>query len=238
LAVGSHAPYPETVKHTISSGLLAVIVALLAACIPNTVAPPASSSPAAAGSASSAVEEPSASPEASVEPASEEPPASVAPAESAGPAASESGAPASTGPGPAAACSGTDKNREFFASAAAAVKWTVYCAVLPTGWFVDSGTYRGSGGGWLQIAYKGPSGARFELREGAFCTTPDGCVPAGTDAGSASLGDRSGTLVKLDSGGWAVVVDRGQPISWLAVGTGMDQTTFQRLAGALATVGG
>jgi hypothetical protein len=226
------------VKHTISSGLVAVIVLLVAACIPNTVAPPASSSPVAAGSASSPLEEPSVSPETSVEPASEEPPASVAPAESASPAASESGAPASTGPGAAAACSGTDKNREFFQSAATAVKWTVYCAVLPTGWFVDSGTYRSSGGGWLQIAYKGPGGARLELREGAFCTTPDGCVPAGTDAGSASLGDRSGTLVKLDSGGWAVVVDRGQPISWLAVGTGMDQATFQRLAGALATVGG
>jgi hypothetical protein len=221
-----------------SSALLAVIVLLIAACIPTTVAPPASSSPVAVASASSSVEEPSASQEASAEPASEEPPASDVPAESASPAASESAASPSAGAGPAAACSGTDKNREFFQSAAAAVKWTVYCAVLPTGWFVDSGTYRSSGGGWLQIAYKGPGAARLELREGAFCTTPDGCVPAGTDAGSASLGDRSGTLVKLDSGGWAVVVDRGQPISWLAVGTGMDQATFQRLAGALATVGG
>jgi hypothetical protein len=226
------------VKHTISSALLAVIVALIAACIPNTVAPPASSSPVAVASASSSVEEPSASQEASAEPASEEPPASEAPAESASPVSSESAASPSAGTGPAAACSGTDKNREFFSSAAAAVKWTVYCAVLPTGWFVDSGTYRSSGGGWLQIAYKGPGGARLELREGAFCTTPDGCVPAGTDSGSASFGDRSGTLVKVDSGGWAIVVDRGQPISWLAVGTGMDQATFQRIAGALATVGG
>jgi hypothetical protein len=238
VAAGSHAPYPELVKYTISPRLLAVIALVVGACIPNTVAPPASSSPVAAASASSQIEEPSASPETSVEPASEEPPASVAPAESASPAASASGALASVGPGPASACSGTDKNREFFQSAAAAVNWTVYCAVLPTGWFVDSGTYRGSGGGWLQIAYKGPGGARLELREGAFCTTPDGCVPPGTDSGNAAFGDRSGTLVKLDSGGWAVVVDRGQPISWLAVGTGLDQATFQRLVGALAIVSG
>jgi hypothetical protein len=118
------------------------------------------------------------------------------------------------------------------------VRWTVYCAVLPAGWFVETGRYRGSGGGWVEIAYKGPGGARLELHEGAFCPTADGCVPPGTDAGSGAFGSQTGTLVELDDGGWAVVVDRGDPISWLVVGTGMDRTTFQQLAGALAIVGG
>lgn len=118
------------------------------------------------------------------------------------------------------------------------MSWTVYCAVLPAGWFVDSGRYRGSGGGWVQIAYKGPGGARFELHEGAFCSTADGCVPSGSDAGDASFGGVTGTLVALDGGDWAVVVDRAKPISWLAVGTGLDQAAFQRIAGALAVVGG
>jgi hypothetical protein len=211
---------------------------LVAGCIPSTVSTPSPASPAAAASASIAVEQPTGSVE---EPApsatSEASPSDVA-TESASPSVLEPGASASAGTGAAAACSGTDKNREFFQAAAAAVSWTVYCAVLPTGWFVESGTYRGSGGGWLQIAYKGPGGARLELREGAFCSAADGCVPPGSDSGVGTFGDRPGTLVKLDSGGWAVVVDRGKPISWLAVGTGVDQATFQRLAAALAIVAG
>jgi hypothetical protein len=110
--------------------------------------------------------------------------------------------------------------------------------VLPAGWFVDSGSYRGTSGGWVQIAYKGPGGARLELHEGAFCTTMDGCVPSGTDAGTAPFGDLTGTFVTVAAGGAAVVVDRAKPISWLAVGTGMDEATFRGLAGALSVVSG
>jgi hypothetical protein len=213
------------------------VAMLAAACIPNTVSTPSPSGPAAAASASGEVVQPTASPEASVPPASEQPPASVEPTAAASPPP-EASAPASSGPDSAAACSGTDKNREFFGAAAAAVQWTVYCAVLPTGWFVESGQYRGSSGGWVQIAYKGPGGARLELHEGAFCSAADGCVPPGTDSGDAAFGDRTGTLVNLDSGGWAVVVDRGKSISWLAVGTGISEATFRRLAAALTIVGG
>jgi hypothetical protein len=215
------------------------IVALVAACIPSTVAPPASSSPAAASaSPDSQAPASSASASASLAPASEEPAPSEAPVETASPSTADSSSSPSSGTGPAAACSGTDENRTFFETAAAAVSWTVYCGVLPARWFVDSGQYRGSGGGWVQIAYKGPGGARFELHEGAFCSTADGCVGAGADTGSALFGDRTGTLVALDSGGWAVVIDRGKSISWLAVGIGMDQATFERIAGDLAIVGG
>jgi hypothetical protein len=215
---------------------------LVAACIPTSVAPPPSSSPVLASSASIQAEQPTASSEPSVATASEEPSTSVAaaspaPAETASPPA-EATAPASSEPGAATTCSGSDSNRTFLEDAASAVHWTVYCAVLPAGWFVDTGRYRGSGGGWVEIAYKGPGGARLELQEGAFCPAADGCVPSGSEAGNARFGDRTGTLVALDDGGWAVVIDRGDPVSWLAVGTGMDQTTFRRLAGALATVGG
>lgn len=211
--------------------------ALVGACIPSNVAPPVSSSPGAGVSASQAPQR-SASPNASLAPASEEPPASLAPAQTATPSPAGSAASPSAGTGAAAACSGTDNNRTFFEDAAVAVSWTVYCAVLPAGWFVDSGQYRGSGGGKVEISYKGPGGARLELHEGAFCSAADGCVLAGTDAGDASFDGSTGTLVTLDGGGWAVVVDRGKAISWLAVGTGLSQSAFQKIAGDLATVGG
>ena len=145
---------------------------------------------------------------------------------------------ASAGSGAAAACTGTDENRAFFEAAAATLTWTVYCAVLPSGWFVDTGGYRQAGGGRLEIAYRGPGGTRLELREGAFCADGSGCVPSGTESGDAQFGDKTGTLIATDDGGWAVVIDRGEAISWLAVGTGMNEDAFRASASALAAVDG
>lgn len=144
----------------------------------------------------------------------------------------------SAGTGAAAGCTGTDENRQFFEAAAATLDWTVYCAVLPSGWFVDAGEYRRAGGGRLEIAYRGPKGAHLQLREGAFCTDGAGCVPSGTEAGDASFGDQAGTLISTDEGGWAVVVDRGEAISWLAVGSGLDEDAFRAISSALAAVDG
>ena len=150
-------------------------------------------------------------------------------------AASEEPSPSGEA-GSAAACTGTDDNREFFADVAAAFDWPVYCAVLPARWSVESGRYRSAGGGWMEMFYRGPNGARFELHEGAFCDAADGCVPSGTDAGSAAFGDKSGTLVTGSDGRYAVVVDRGDDISWLAIGDGLDVEAFKDLAAALVRV--
>lgn len=141
-------------------------------------------------------------------------------------------------PGAADACTGTDENREFFLSVAAAVPWTVYCPVLPDGWFVDSGEYRGADGGRMAIAYERSGGLRLELSEGAFCETADGCVPPGADAGTATFGDMDAALVALADGGWAIVVDRGEAVSWLAVVRGVDEAGARALAEALIPVDG
>ncbi len=148
-----------------------------------------------------------------------------------------SGSPAG-GDGSAAACSGLPTNRDFFAAAAAALDWDVYCGVFPEGWFVETGSYRLRDGGQLTIAYRGPNGARLELRQGAFCGDPNGCVPSGQEQGQAAFGDRQGTLVVLDGGGYAIVVDRGAPISWLAIGANLDEASFRALVAALHRVTG
>lgn len=144
--------------------------------------------------------------------------------------------PSSTGGGPAAACAGSDENRDFFASVAAAVDWAVYCPVLGRGWFVEAGQYRLAGGGWMEIAYAGPSGARLDIRQGAACAT-EGCVPSGAEAGEAAFGDRTGTLLILDGERSAVVVDPGETPSWTIVGSGLDQAAFAAIAADLARVG-
>jgi hypothetical protein len=215
--------------------LLAVVLLIVAACVPEARPTPtpedSTASPSAAASPSDvAVETPSES--VPVDPTDE-------PVET--PTASPSDEPSeeipSESPGEgAAACSGSDQNRDFFEDAASVLEWTVYCAVLPTGWFVNSGEYRRAGGGRLEIAYRGPGGARLELHEGAYCAAGDGCVPSGTETGDATFGDKAGTLIATDSGGWALIVDGNSQISWLAVGTGLDEDAFRALTAALAAV--
>ncbi|HTG42255.1 MAG TPA: hypothetical protein VK697_11650 [Methylomirabilota bacterium] len=215
---------------------LILAAVLVAACLPSATSAPPATSPAPTPGDSVAATDSPASVEPTAPPASAEPTPSTAVIDSPPPV--EPSASASAGPGPAGACSGSDENRDFFRAAASALSWTVYCAVVPAGWFVDSGQYRQASGGWVQIAYRGPGGARLELHEGAFCTASDGCVPSGTESGDAPFGDKMGTFVALDDGGFAVVVDRGEKISWLAVGTGLDEAAFRAIAGALTVVGG
>ena len=222
--------------------VLVLLVALVAAACGSTGPTSGPSSPAGPGASSTAGASggpSSATPSetASGEPASAPPTASQAPTDNPTPgASSEPGA--SEVPTAADACTGNGSIHDFFASVARAVDWTVYCAVLPAGWYVDTGSYRLANGGKVVIGYKGPDGATFALSEGAFCQDAGGCVPSGTDSGDASFGALAGTLVDLDDGGWAVVVDRGAPISWLLVTHGLDQATTVSLAAALYEVAG
>jgi hypothetical protein len=205
---------------------------LAAGCIGQRELPTATPTAVTAPSVTVPSAEPTAEPAATPEPVATPAPTAEPPTE---PAAS--GEPGASGqPGSAAACTGTDDNRTFFANVAAAFDWPVYCAVLPARWSVATGSYRSAGGGKMEISYKGPGGARFELHEGAFCDLPEGCVPNGPDGGTAAFGDLSGTLVTGDDGSYAVVVDRGKARSWLAVGVGLDLDTFKGFAADLSLV--
>src|SRR6185436_18349992 len=105
---------------------LLFVVALLGACIASAPSRSAEASRAPAVSAGTSETQPAASEEPSASTAVEQPTASTAAPPDAGASASPS-----AGTGAAATCSGTDSNRTFFEDAAVAVKWTVYCAVLP-----------------------------------------------------------------------------------------------------------
>jgi len=213
--------------------VVAVAALTLAGCIgnePSAVASPSlSTAPTAAASASTDAASPTLQPSPSSSPtdiptpspdASQSPTATTSPGTGSSQPAAES----------VESCSGTDKNRAFFLDASQNLDWPVYCPVLPARWFVTSGTYSGRGVGQLAIGYQGPAGATLTLQQGGFCETSDGCVPAGNDSGDAAFGDREGTLVTLDDGGYAIVVGRAATPSWLAVATGMDEATFRQVA--------
>ena len=184
--------------------------------------PPSASGPAASGS-NAASAAPSVGPDGSSSPAG-----SATPFASAGP---------SPRPGTADACSGSAENRDFYSALATSVAWDVYCATLPTGWFVESGSYRLSNGGQLSITYKGPGGARLVVREGGYCVGHPDCVPTGTDAGAARFGDRDARLLDIGNGSWLVVVlPAGADVDWQASGTGMDGAALAAFTAAFARV--
>jgi hypothetical protein len=210
--------------------MAALTVVALVGCAPSSRATATPDEPTEAPASSAAAPTFSAEPSVPDDPSAEPTPS---PSSSVDPSPS-----ASAGSGAAAGCSGSDENRQFFEAAAGTLTWTVYCATLPAGWFVDAGEYRRAGGGRLEISYGGPGGARLELHEGAFCADGGGCVPSGTESGDAPFGDKTGTLIATDDGGWAVVVDRGEAISWLAVGSGIDENAFRAITSALAAVDG
>ena len=210
------------------------VAALVAACGGTPTPPPSTGgSPAPSAASFDAAPSVNGSDAASAAPSagsdgSPSPGASVTPFASTG---------ASARPGSADACSGTAENRDFYAALAASVAWDVYCATLPQGWFVDSGSYRLSNGGQLSITYKGPNGARLVVREGGYCAGRPDCIPAGTDAGAARFGDRDARLLDLGDGSWLVIVrTAGSDIAWQAVGSGMDGTALGAYTAAFARV--
>lgn len=163
--------------------------------------------------------------------------------ETPGPAETPAASAPEASPGAAVgadACSGSAENRDFFLAAAESFSWDVYCPVLPDGWFVETGTYHLADGGRLEIAFRGPDGARIELREGAYCTAgASACSPRDHEIGPAAFGDREGTLATLgpsEADGFAVYVDPGAAPSWSFTGTGMSRAAFVALAAALLRV--
>ena len=132
------------------------------------------------------------------------------------------------------ACSGDADNRNFFAMAAHAFKWAVYCAVLPSGWYVNTGSYLGD---QLTISYKGPGGVSLELKEGSYCTDGETvCQPQVKELGPTLYGDQMGTLFTLEPG-YAVYVNEGtSPPSWAAASVTLDETTFVKLVAGLHRV--
>jgi hypothetical protein len=233
---------PRTAGTVRLSLFLAAAVLVLAGCgLGTSSAAPSDASPASLGPSLSPSLGPSVGPtsSASVPPS---------PSDSSGPSPTDSTEPSaeptpsgSTGPTPtapssASVCSGAKDTPDFYESFAGAVNFPVYCAVLPAGWSLVSGTYRLASGGHITISFRRRAdSATFELDEGSFCADDSGCVPSGSPAGTGPYGDLSGSLVQTTSG-FALVVAKGEKPSWLATSNGLDQATFLALTAALHAI--
>lgn len=239
---GRYPAQMRSTRHRSGALGIAVLVALAAVVVgcgggpgpssPGSETPGGGSAPPSVALASPPVDtEPPATPAQSELPT--QPPDSGAPPSAAAP----SDSPGTTG-GSAAACTGTDNNRDFYADAANALSFAVYCPVLPRGWFVDKGEYHLGNGGFLEISYRGPGGATIDLVERGPCQAGDDCMPAGTSEGPVLFGDRPAALVALGDGGWMVVAEAATDGNWWITGNGLDEAALTKIASDLTRVGG
>ena len=213
--------------------LTATLAVLVAAC-----AGAADGSPTPEPTDTSAASPITSGPAATDAPVTEAPTATPteAPTATAVPTPTAEPSPTGGGTGGADACTGTDENREFFTSVAGAVDWPVYCPVLGSGWSVDAGQYRLAGGGRMEIGYRGPSGARIELKQGYFCDTMD-CSGGGTELGDAAFGDLRGVMLDQDGGRFGIVAVAIDGPVWLLTTDGLDEDEARSVGANLVRIG-
>jgi hypothetical protein len=170
------------------------------------------------------------------------PPPTPTPAATPSPTATPTPTPTPTpAPSPtsaAAACTGTADNKAFFAKAAGAMNWTVYCAVLPSGWSLTKGSYEKAPDGYLSITYARGS-MEFGLHEGNVC----GIVAVGfcmwhSFAVVQGPGAFDHLAAEFYAYGPYFIIDTGYGTAheYMVFGTGMTQAQFVAYAAALRAV--
>lgn len=174
------------------------------------------------------------------------PTAPTAPAESATPGPTDtpfvSFTPPPVGtPVPSSYCTGSVDNQAFLTDAANKLPFGVYCAVLPTGWYLAAPSkYELPNGGQLLITYHGPGGAVLTVNEGAFCTTSvSACTPRDHPLETAMFSDQNGGLVALGptaADGFAIYVNGGSSKAYEINCTGLTQAKFVAYAKAMVKV--
>jgi hypothetical protein len=157
-----------------------------------------------------------------------------------GPTANPTAVPAHTSAPATSPCTHTSSNPTWFEEQAGHLKWAVYCAVLPSGWSIESGSADYNGDGLLVVNYKRSGGGTLQAKE---MGTPSGIKLLGTDIGTVKVGDMNGIL--YDEGG-------GQVAAWVSAGTsgvsgagyyyirgsGMSAMQFSDLVNAMRRVSG
>jgi hypothetical protein len=140
---------------------------------------------------------------------------------------SESPSPTATATSAASACWGTADNKDFYVTAAKAMKATVYCpTALGSGWNVVSGNWKGTkDGGWLTITYKYKSTTQtIEVKEGAFCLTSFAVCTGGSAfvvEMAGKFGPTSSPVVMYGAGTHAILVSAATPNAYFLIGHNM-----------------
>ena len=118
--------------------------------------------------------------------------------------------------------------------------WTVYCAVLPSGWYINTGNYHNAPNGLLEVSYKHGS-QELQLLEGNLCGLITGfCGGSGwksvvADGGPAAFDHLTAELY-LGAAAKAVDVGYGTTHEYMAYGTGLTSSQLLGYAAAIRAV--
>jgi hypothetical protein len=128
------------------------------------------------------------------------------------------------------------KDKAYFADGAKDLPFDVYCAVLPSSWWLSMTDYKVPDGGKMTITYRNASGGLITVGEGNFCAGAPDCWTSTSDLGAGSFGPLAGSLKLRAAGQYAVYVDAGTTHGYQIVGQGMSQNVFAAYAAAMHKV--
>jgi hypothetical protein len=133
-------------------------------------------------------------------------------------------------------CTGTADMRDLWKEAANNLSFDVYCAVLPSSWWVQNTEWKGKPLTYVTISYKNAKGWLISVGEGNFCSGAPLCWTSISDLGAASFGDRAGQLKLRAAGQYAVYVDAGTTHGYQIIGQGMSQSDLVAWAAGMVKV--
>jgi hypothetical protein len=139
---------------------------------------------------------------------------------------------------PAAACTGTPEHQAYFVKAASALEFDVYCAVLPSGWWLQSSGFD-QRADYLGVAYKNNAGDFFVLAEGRLCENLSHCMDGGLSIeGPASFGGLAGSLrlVANPPAIYDIVVTPHSVPGYEALGGGISRAQLVQFTASLVRV--
>jgi hypothetical protein len=147
--------------------------------------------------------------------------------------------PTSSPTSPAAACTGTAEHQAYFVNAASVLKFDVYCAALPRGWWLQGSEFDQRNGGRLIVFYTNSSSDLIQLVQGRFCDDMSTCLDGFMSTiGPAAFGDRAGTLRQYSPAPpvYGVVVSPHNAPAYGIFGMNVSQASLVSIAAALVKV--
>jgi len=126
------------------------------------------------------------------------------PTEEPSPAESPSGSPSGPPASPAAGCTGSEAHKAYFVQAAKDLPWDVYCAVLPSDWWLQEAHYHRADE-YLFVLYRNSAGMEAVLVGGRLCDVLSNCLDWYPTIGPASFDGLDGTIRHVE-GGYGVIV--------------------------------
>jgi hypothetical protein len=162
--------------------------------------------------------------------------ATPSPTEEPSPSESPSESPSASPTSPAAGCTGSEAHKAYFVNAAKDLPWDVYCAVLPSGWWLQSSVYERTDGGRLVTVYTNNGGDVVILTEGWLCAVLSTCLDIYPSLGSASFGGLAGTKRILGGATYAVVVSPHSIPGYMLYSPNISQAKVIQFAAAVIKV--